>query len=235
MLSGAAGAVLASDSLAAGIEGAVAAEVGAALEGRAAVPAAATAVAGAVAGAVAATAMGDVSGVAAAAATMGGVEGSAEEKAVCAGDSPAALEAATAFVIECGVAGALGTSVSLSLNEAAMADSGPAVGESLLAKSESIRTLAATAVIARPPGGTTPRGSPIAADRRAFPLSPPNAVSELELPVGRSAVPRMLAGRSVVPRGCDAIAAANAASWAARAAAATNSAGVAGISNRDST
>ena len=45
----------------------------------------------------------------------------------------------------------------VSRNDAAMADSGPMAGAvSSLAKSESMRTLAATALTALPPGGTVP-------------------------------------------------------------------------------
>ena len=47
--------------------------------------------------------------------------------------------------------------VVVSRNDAAMADSGPLAGAaSSLAKSESMRTLAATALMALPPGGTVP-------------------------------------------------------------------------------
>ena len=56
------------------------------------------------------------------------------------------------------------------LLDAAMASPEGVAGQSVLAKSESIRTLAATAVIARPPGGTRPRGWPEAAGRVGVPF-----------------------------------------------------------------
>jgi hypothetical protein len=132
--------------------------------------------------------------------------------------------------------GAVGGLIVLSRNDAAMADSDPLAGTpSSLAKSESMRTLAATAVIEGPPGGTTPRGSPTVAVRRELPLSLPKADSEPELPDEMPATPRIAMACSLESRGWPAAAVAKAASWAARAAAATNSTGVAGISNRDTT
>ena len=122
----------------------------------------------------------------------------------------------------------------LSRNDAAMADSDPLAGTpSSLAKSESMRTLAATALIALPPGGTVPRTSAVVAARRPLPFSLPKVGSADPLPEMSANSRRLTAGSVVMPWDDDrvAVAEARAASCAARAAAATNPAGVSGTSN----
>ena len=129
--------------------------------------------------------------------------------------------------------GSVGGRMVLSRNDAAMADSDPLAGTpSSLAKSESMRTLAATALIALPPGGTVPRTSAVVAARRPLPFSLPKVGSADPLPE-MSANSRRLTAGSGVPWDDDrvAVAEARAASCAARAAAATNPAGVSGTSN----
>ena len=95
-----------------------------------------------------------------------------------------------------------------------------------------MRTLAATALIALPPGGTVPRTSAVVAARRPLPFSLPKVGSADPLPE-MSANSRRLTAGSGVPWDDDrvAVAEARAASCAARAAAATNPAGVSGTSN----
>ena len=131
--------------------------------------------------------------------------------------------------------GAVGVLMLVSRNDAAMADSEPLVGaNSSLAKSESMRTLAATALIALPPGGTVPRMSVGAVDRMALPPSPPKDGSVPDPFSEMSANSRWLAEESMaVPWPEERVAEAKAASCAARAAAATNPAGVSGSSNFD--
>ena len=125
------------------------------------------------------------------------------------------------------------TGRSVSRNDAAMADSGPLAGVTAsLAKSDSLRTLAATALIALPPGGTVPWISAVVAARMAFAPSLPNGGrAPVALPE-MSANSRTLAeGSAVVPWDDERVADATAACCAARAAAATNPAGVSGNSN----
>ena len=128
--------------------------------------------------------------------------------------------------------GAAGWLMVLSRNDAAMADSDPLAGTpSSLAKSESMRTLAATALIALPPGGTVPRASAVVVARRPFPFSLPKVGSADPLPEMSANSRRLTAGSVVVPWDDGRVAEARAASCAARAAAATNPAGVSGSSN----
>jgi hypothetical protein len=99
-----------------------------------------------------------IAGVVAAASENGAVATAAKDAAAGA-ITGVATDAATdgAFVGLIAVSRIVASEIVVSRNDAAMADSGPlAEAASSLAKSESMRTLAATALIAFPPGGTVP-------------------------------------------------------------------------------